>query len=221
MKKKGNIKMKGLMIKDIRSIWNYRYMLIGFVLLLILFSLVLKAEWLLIVDGVLISGGLGVTTFYYDEFGTTEDFLFTLPFERHTYVMEKYIFSIMMWFFSSLFLLPCILGVSTINGIIFSWAYLKELIIYFELGGILVLSCCLPICFQWGEKTGRYFYIPITTLLCGVIGYCEFVNYHSLNMENYFEGLNNLSLLSCSIIVVLCLILSCLISIKIEQKKEK
>lgn len=221
MKKKGNIKMKGLLIKDIRSIWNHRYMLIGAILLLILFSLVLKAEWLLIVDGILISGGLGITTFYYDEFGTTEEFLFTLPFERRTYVMEKYIFSMMMWFLSSLFLLPCILGVSTINGIIFSWAYVKELIILFELGGIFMLSCCLPICFQWGEKTGRYFYIPIITFLCGVIGYYKLVDDHSLNVVNYFEGIVNLSLLSRSIIVILCLILSFLLSIKIEQKKEK
>lgn len=73
--------MKGLLINDIRSIWNHRYIFIGFILLLILFSLVLKAEWSLIVDGVLISGGFGVTTSYYDEFGTTEEFLFTLPFE--------------------------------------------------------------------------------------------------------------------------------------------
>ena len=213
--------MKGLLIKDIRSIWNHRYMYIGFILLLILMSLVLKAEWVLIADGVLISGVFGLTTFYYDEFGTTEEFLFTLPFDRRTYVMEKYIFSMMMWFLSSLFLLPCILGVSTINDIIFSWAYLKELIIYFELGGILMLSCCLPICFQWGEKTGRYFYIPIMTLLCGFLAYFAWANHYSLKVPNYLEGLNNPSLLSCSIIVVLCLILSCLISIKIEQKKEK
>lgn len=212
--------MKGLLIKDIRSIWNHRYMLIGAILLLILFSLVLKAEWLLIVDGVLISGGLGVTTFYYDEFGTTEEFLFTLPFDRRTYVMEKYIFSMMMWVFGSLFFVLCICITRTINDRSFSGEYFRWLIIYFELG-ILMLSYYLPICFQWGEKTGRILYIPINILLGGCLSYFVWVNHYSSNVVNYFERIVNLSLLSRSIIVVLCLILSFLLSIKIEQKKEK
>lgn len=84
-----------------------------------------------------------------------------------------------------------------------------------------MLSCYLPICFQWGEKTGRALYIPICILLGIFLAYFVWVNHHSLNVANYFEGIINLSLLSCSIIAALCLILSCLISIKIEQKKEK
>ncbi len=86
--------MKGLLLKDLLIIKTQSRAMLLILFCGIFMSLSLEPTTVityLTVVGVMVSTG----TFGYDEFDNGQSFLFSLPFERKTYVYEKYLFSIL------------------------------------------------------------------------------------------------------------------------------
>ena len=86
--------MKGLLLKDFLIIKTQSRAMLLILLCGIFMSLSLEpttAVTYLTIVGVMVATG----TFGYDEFDNGHSFLFSLPFERKTYVYEKYLFCIL------------------------------------------------------------------------------------------------------------------------------
>ena len=88
--------MKGLLVKDIKYIKHQ----VNFFLLLFLIAIGVsfssKEGSFIIGYLTFITSLFVLTTISYDEFNNGYAFLFTLPFSRKEYVIEKYIFGLMI-----------------------------------------------------------------------------------------------------------------------------
>lgn len=151
--------MKGLLIKDFRLMKNQKNFL---------FVVLVMAVFLIFVNGDKSSSGsfvlsyigfvaafFAVSTINYDEFNNGNTFLFTLPFERKSYVFEKYIFGIL----TGVAGIACVLSLLIVYDLFRnSGADIKEILFIAGINvGILFfyLSLMFPIQLKFGAEKGR------------------------------------------------------------------
>ena len=86
--------MRGLLVKDFRLILKQKYFLV--VLLFIAFCLNMNSDSGFAIGYMtFVSAFLVLNTISYDEYDNGYPFLFTLPVERKTYAIEKYVFGLL------------------------------------------------------------------------------------------------------------------------------
>ncbi|MDD6291147.1 MAG: ABC-2 transporter permease [Lachnospiraceae bacterium] len=87
--------MKGLLVKDFRQIMKQSKFLL--LILILAICLNLNGDGSFVFGYLTFVGGfLVLNTISYDEYDNTLPFLFTLPVERRSYVIEKYVFGILV-----------------------------------------------------------------------------------------------------------------------------
>ena len=87
--------MKGLMIKDLRLLFNQKKTWIMYVLLCVMMGFSMQGAFM-VGYTVMLCGALGISTISYDQAENGMPFLFTLPIDRQGYVREKYLLCLMM-----------------------------------------------------------------------------------------------------------------------------
>ncbi len=216
--------MRGLIEKDLRLTLARRQTLIIFFVMALLMGISMDSSFII---GYLtmLAAIVSVGTISYDEFDNGFAFLMTLPFDRKTYVREKYLFSLILsaaaWCIGAV--LYCIGSLIRHNAINLT----DELPVLLAILPVLYLSAAIliPLQLKYGaEKSRLVFFIIFGVIALLLIG-----------AKNYFNGsyritaaltrvLNDMSsVVVLVVLTALCTIIaliSCLISIQIIKKKE-
>ena len=88
--------MKGLLIKDFKMLKSQKQFFAIITLIGILFLATYNSMSFVISYITIVFAMFGITSLSYDEADNGTAYLFSLPFDRKTYVAEKYIFSFLM-----------------------------------------------------------------------------------------------------------------------------
>ncbi len=217
--------MKGLLIKDFRLMKNQKTFLviIGFIAAMLLVTT--DNPSFVICYVTILFSMFAVTTLSYDEYDNGSAFLFSLPLKRKTYVMEKYIFSLLLggiaWAVITLLSTACLYFRLPEENI---EEYLLSAVIYF---GILLIftTLILPMQFKFGAEKGR---IAILGFV-GIVFILVFIGSKLLkpmgiDLDAVISEISKVKpvqvviWLFVSSLVLLCV--SYMISVKIMEKKE-
>lgn len=216
--------MRGLIEKDMRLTLSRKQTLVIFCIMALVMGLSM--------DGSFIIGYLtmlatitAIGTISYDEFDNGFAFLMTLPFDRKTYVREKYLFSLILaaaaWGVG--FILYCIGGVIRHSAV----SPVSELPMLLSLLPVLYLSASImiPLILKYGSEKSRV----VLFMIFGIIAIVLF------GAKSFFSGSSNIlaeltkfldsmhPTVVFAVLTAICAILayiSYLRSIQIMEKKE-
>lgn len=217
--------MKGLLIKDFKLMLNQKNFFILIVLILGATACFLDFDYYFLIGYFMFICSLfTISTISYDEFDNGNAFLFSLPITRKGYVIEKYIFGIMLGVISLILstIIACILTLflnSTVTNDLFLVA-----LIYIPI--VLVLqSLMLPLQIKFGSEKSRIAMFIVFAIIF-IIGYGFNELIRILNID-FTPFINTLLTMNVSMILVIVMILSliimfisCKISMKIIKNKE-
>ena len=217
--------MKGLLYKDIILCWNRRNFFLLITAISIMLAVTSKNPMFVISYITLVFGMFSISSISYDEFDNGNAFLFTLPFTRAGYVLEKYLFSLLIsgipWLISSV--LITFYQKSRVPELDTAKWFLTTFIFLYMV--ILFLSLTLPLHLKYGAEKARLF-------LFGVMGVIFVVcilltKITSSVTDKILNFLKNFSALSISQMVlaggvfsIVLLIISGFCSLKVIKEKE-
>lgn len=215
--------MKGLIIKDFKLLMMQKSFFITLVFVAVFFSIT--------TDSVFVIGFLTMicsmfvlSTISYDEFDNGNAFLFSLPITRKGYVIEKYIFGIMIGVISLVLstIIACILTLF-LNGTITNDLFLVSL---FYIPVVLVLqSLMLPLQIKFGSEKSRIA-IFIVVAIIFIIGYgfnelIRILNIDFTSLVNTVLTMNvSMILMIIMFLSLIIMFISCKISMKLIKNKE-
>jgi len=218
--------MKGLLVKDFKLLKQQKNSLLYF--LIIAFGLTLSTDNVSFIIGffTFIFSLFSLGSISYDEFDNGNVFLFSLPFTRIDYVIEKYCFSLILgctsWIFSTV--LVIIIGLFKSNyglsiGDIMTVAFM---IIPFML---FTISIMFPFQLKFGGEKGRIVLIctfGFIFLLGIIIG--KMAELFNIDISSFFNNLQSFSIKMLIFIAFIAAVVIFLVSIKISilivKKKE-
>ncbi len=165
-----------------------------------------------------------ISTISYDEFDNGNPFLFSLPFTRKNYVLEKYCFGMIIgfsfWILSNALTFVYLL----FRGFSLSEDRLVSSLIFIPFF-LLILAVMLPLTLKFGGERSRYAIIGIFggILLLGYVS-ANVVKVLPIDLSGVFTFLLSLStgtlIAGAAVITLVLLLLSLKISISIVEKKE-
>ncbi|MBO5525053.1 MAG: ABC-2 transporter permease, partial [Roseburia sp.] len=146
--------MRGLLLKDFYLMAGQKRFFIIVFAIAVLFFLTGQNEEFIVGYVTMLCGIFAVTTIHYDEFNKGNIFLFTLPFQRKQYAVEKYLFGIIAggaaWIAS--FAVVMVLGYGRGELDIREWGV--PMLTYF-LVLLLMLAVMIPIELKFGAEKGK------------------------------------------------------------------
>lgn len=187
----------------------------------VLFFLTGQNEEFIVGYVTMLCGIFAVTTIHYDEFNKGNIFLFTLPFQRKQYAVEKYLFGIIAggaaWIAS--FAVVMVLGYGRGELDIREWGV--PMLTYF-LVLLLMLAVMIPIELKFGAEKGK---LATFVLFFAVFGIFFLVTNASEEAGidlSALAGQMNLAKLALGAVLVTLLVLAFSVSasIKIMEKKQ-
>lgn len=221
--------MKGLLIKDFRLMKNQKNFFI-LVFIMALFLIFTNGEsassgsFVLTYIG-FISAFFAVSTISYDEYNNGYVFLFTFPFERKNYVLEKYVFGIITGLVGMAVVLICFVIYTALKN---PSADIKEILF---ISGITIgllfffLSIMLPIQLKFGAEKGRI--AMSITFICIFAAFYVIIKKAGAKSDklNYIVELTDklgiFGIMTVVILVsVIVIVISAAVSIHIMQNKE-
>lgn len=215
--------MKGLILKDLYLLKNRK----RFFLILMVFSIAMvltNDKAVFVINYItLIFALFTISTINYDEFDRGYSFLFTLPITRRQYVLEKYVFGLLVggvpWGVVTFFVaLWQRMHNHNVTSVIIQSLVLLLFVLFFLWGSI-------PLHFKFGSEKGRIAVIALFGGLVG-IGYVLIKLLMQMGVDfkiiwTFFEALSLWQLfLIMGVICILFLLLSLYLSIGIMEKKE-
>lgn len=216
--------MRGLIEKDLRLVLIRKQTILVF-FVMTLFMSISSSGFFVVNYFTMIATIIAIGTISYDEFDNGFAFLMTLPFDRKTYVREKYLFSfvlsIVAWFVGTfLYYIGNVFRHNTAN-VFNELPMLIAMIPTMYLAGAILI----PIQLKYGAEKSRL----VLLILFGLIAILLFGVQSILGLSNNLlaELVNTLDRLSPTIILLtlaaICalVVYACyLCSIKIMEKKE-
>lgn len=147
--------MKGLLIKDVRLLKNQ----MSFMILVVVFAVVCS------VLGKNIFFAMGyvssftaiwaVTSISYDDYDNGMAYLFTLPFERNTYVREKYVFGILLEVVAVLFCGGIAFVTSAFRQVSYGAQEWLTVIGMSSVVSLLIVALTFPVQIKFGSEKSR------------------------------------------------------------------
>lgn len=219
--------MKGLLIKDYQLLKENTTLLLVVILIGSIFVITQGSDsaYFLVSFVTLIVSMLVVTTISYDDFDHGNAFLMTLPITRSVYVREKYLLGIVMsaggWLLSS--------AVATIiamqGSAAMNWTEWLLTLSMFLMIAVLLVSVMIPVQLKFGGDKGRIAMIGcvLGAMLIG-IGVIQAMEYLHLDYMALLDSLFALSMVWLMtivlVILVVCMSISYLISLKVMLRKQ-
>lgn len=166
-------------------------------------------------------GIFSVSTIHYDEFNKGNVFLFTLPFNRKQYAVEKYLFGIITG--GAAWLVSSVVGIAACyyrgNMDVREWCF--TMLVYL-LVLALMLAVMIPIELKFGAEKGK---MATFALFFAVFGACmlivQFSEEKGIELSGIEELMNLQNLAVGGVLVtLLALAVSVSASIKIMEKKQ-
>ena len=157
--------MKGLMIKDLRLLFNQKKTWIMYVLLCVMMGFSTQGAFM-VGYTVMLCGVLGISTISYDQAENGMPFLFTLPIDRQGYVREKYLLCLMMEAAGAVFGLTVCEIISLIKtGILVSMDDIHSALIVIPVM-LCLISFMIPINLKYGAEKARL----VMMISYGIVG---------------------------------------------------
>lgn len=147
--------MKGLIIKDIFALKQQGKILLGLLVFYAVYSIMFENMSMLAAMIVLLCVMLPITTMAYDEKSKWEKYALSMPIERKTIVLSKYLFAIVAELIGVV--LVGILG-GTIVLFTGELEIMEMLMMTLVIGGVglVFLTIILPILFKFGVEKARF-----------------------------------------------------------------
>lgn len=161
--------MKGLLIKDFKLMLMQKNFFIIIIVVACLISISSQDPTFMIGFITLILSLFTVSTISYDEFDNGYPFLLTLPFSRKTYVLEKYVYGLILgtgaWIVSVMIcsLMLIVQGKPVTSDILIGAFVILPMFLVIE-------SLMIPVHLRFGGEKGRYALIACVGVLV-VIGF--------------------------------------------------
>lgn len=216
--------MLGLLTKDLCLLKQRKRFFILIAILGIVFSFNAEAEF--VVGYLTILCTLFVnSTLIYDEYDNCYPFLMSLPVTAKSYVLEKFLYGIILDLASFTFSLLIFFGVSVYQNQCSNWSSLLLSLISWLPFPLIFLSILLPITMKFGSEKSRV----ITLLIGGVCVAIYFLTtylvdvFHLVIPKAFITFLNTSAESQCLniwIAAILLMLLSSFISIHIMKHKE-
>ena len=218
--------IKGLIIKDILQLKNYRKTLIVFILIFILVSTA-EIEGIGNVLALMLTLGFAMfsmASFNYDELNKTDRYILTLPLTKKQVVLSKYIFVVCSTLIGSI--------IGTILGAILTYVINKQIpnigeIITIGLGGVLEIGLIeavqIPCIYKWGAEKGKIQMVLITDLVIALTAGIVFIGKKTniqFQVNNIFDVFYKFLPLIFIVITIIIYYISFKIAYKIYNKKE-
>lgn len=221
--------MKGLLIKDFRLLKNQK----NFFILVFVMAVFLTitggdesspATFVLPYVGFVCSFFV-LSTISYDEYDNGNAFLFTLPFDRKIYALEKYIFGIVTGGAGLLLILAFILiytdgmaGAEQTGETLFTAGVSAALLLFF-------LAVMIPFQLKFGPEKGRIAMIIVFLgIFAAVYGLAKVVNVGNMDLSGLIQTADAMGPAGVALVFLavslLVLAASMTISIRIMEKKE-
>ncbi len=215
--------MKGLLVKDFRLLKGQSRFFGVIIVLAILFAFVFEPQFLFSYIGYMLSL-FTISTISYDEYDNGYPFLFTLPITRKEYVLEKYLFALVMIIATVIISLLLYSGSMILKNV-----SLTSDMIYFIIANILTIcmlvAIMLPLQLKFGSEKGRIA-ISVVIGIIIVLGIVFIEVTPKLHVDltsllNSIFSLNGIILmLGIAALAVIVIIISMMLSIKIMKAKE-
>ncbi len=216
--------MRGLLIKDFKLMKMQKNFLL--VIIAILVIVAFNMDDISITFGYMV---FMVTYFVlvpmsYDEHDNGYAFLFTLPISRKGYIIEKYIFSLILQIAAIGITIPLVLIIGNIRDIDLVSDTIKIAPIIFAVI-MIIMAAMLPIQIKFGAEKGRIAIIIVWWVIIligyGVIKLSEIMQIDLMQYEEKIMNLNPILLTAIAVAIVTAItVLSIKISIAIIEKKE-
>ena len=218
--------IKGLIIKDILQLKNYKKTLIVFILIFTLTS-ISGTDGTGNMLAIMLTLGFGMfsmASFNYDELNKADRYILTFPLTKKQVVLSKYILVIGSTVIGS------ILG--TILGFIVTFAINKQVsnieeLILAGLGGIfgigLIEAIQIPCVYKWGAEKGRIQMVIVTAFVALLTGGVMFIG-EKVNIQftsnNILDMLSGFLPLIFIVVTIVMYYISYKVAYKIYEKKE-
>lgn len=216
--------MKGLLVKDFKLLKLQRNFFLVIIAIAIGLAIINDNPTFMLGFLTFIMSLFTLSTITYDEFGNGYAFLFTLPISRKSYVLEKYIFSLLVG--SSSWILAVLLaGVfGLIKGTVPILEVIMTAIMMFPIM-LIVHAVMIPFQLQFGGEKGRI-------AMAGAVGILFIVGFLIVKIAEWsgidlLNVINTLSTLSMGMFVAIAVVIAVMIfgislriSISIMDRKE-
>lgn len=217
--------MKGLLVKEFRFLLGQKSSLLIFIGLGIFFLLTNEDVSFGIMYAIMLSAMFATSSITYDAHDNGMAFLLTLPIQRKSYVVSKYLFALVVIVSIGVTMLLVVLGGSACGLLTFEADALKETYTIAFAMGMVMSALLIPIYVIFGAEKSRVAVLVIV----GIAAACYFIIGKLLGngLEDVMSLLGKMKDLSemqlvllafgCLLVVV---VVSMLITIKGLEKKE-
>lgn len=216
--------MKGLLIKDFKLMLMQKNFFIIIIVVACLISISSQDPTFMIGFITLILSLFTVSTISYDEFDNGYPFLLTLPFSRKTYVLEKYVYGLILgtgaWIVSVMIcsLMLIVQGKPLTSDMLIGAFVILPMFLVIE-------SLMIPVHLRFGGEKGRYALIACVGVLV-VIGFVvmKIVEIFHINVLPLILAIDALGPVMFMVILLmigfLVMLVSLKVSLSIMNKKE-
>ena len=216
--------MKGLLIKDFKLMLIQKNFFIIIIVVTCLISISSQDPTFMIGFITLILSLFTVSTISYDEFDNGYPFLLTLPFSRKTYVLEKYVYGLILgtgaWIVSVIIcsLMLIVQGKPVTSDMLIGAFVILPMFLVIE-------SLMIPVHLRFGGEKGRYALIACAGVLV-VIGFVvmKIVEIFHINVLPLILAIDALGPVMFMVILLmigfLVMLVSLKVSLSIMNKKE-
>ena len=216
--------MKGLLIKDFKLMLMQKNFFIIIIVVACLISISSQDPTFMIGFITLILSLFTVSTISYDEFDNGYPFLLTLPFSRKTYVLEKYVYGLILgtgaWIVSVMIcsLMLIVQGKPVTSDMLIGAFVILPMFLVIE-------SLMIPVHLRFGGEKGRYALIACVGVLV-VIGFVvmKIVEIFHINVLPLILAIDALGPVMFMVILLmigfLIMFVSLKVSLSIMNKKE-
>lgn len=216
--------MKGLLIKDFKLMLMQKNFFIIIIVVTCLISISSQDPTFMIGFITLILSLFTVSTISYDEFDNGYPFLLTLPFSRKTYVLEKYVYGLILgtgaWIVSVIIcsLMLIVQGKPVTSDMLIGAFVILPMFLVIE-------SLMIPVHLRFGGEKGRYALIACAGVLV-VIGFVvmKIVEIFHINVLPLILAIDALGPVMFMVILLmigfLVMLVSLKVSLSIMNKKE-
>lgn len=217
--------MKGLLVKDIRFLWGQKSSLLIFVALGLFFLITGEDPSFGIVYTMMLAGLFSTTSICYDSHENGMAFLLTLPIRKKTYVVGKYLFSLIVMGVMGATIYALAFGCDLFGVRAIDIGMLTEGCVTAITVGMLIVSFMIPIYVIFGAEKGRVAIFVIAGV--AVAGYFVITKLFADSIEmatKLLAKLETLSDLQAALLVtgimLVMLVISMIITIVGIEKKE-
>ena len=217
--------MKGLLIKDYRLLKNQKQFFVMMLGISIAFGFVYENSFFIISYMTFLLSMFTISTISYDEYDNGNAFLFTLPFDRKIYALEKYIFGIVTGGAGLLLILAFILiytdgmaGAEQTGETLFTAGVSAALLFFF-------LAVMIPFQLKFGPEKGRIaMFIVLLGTMALVFGIVKLAGLDDSALREAARVMGRMGLSGVAAVCIAAaaavMVISMLISTRILEKKE-